>query len=222
MRVHDLDTTKDVARIVAKAQLLDLLPTIAEIPDVVASMPGAEYHEIETPITPEPADPNTKQPELELQKLPRRRRLSGVELRLPNGRKCFVSGQLVRTDEGEDVFVPGQTVEGELGSEYAPGITVNLHEKPTLVNGIILGDSEQQPMFCPSDSAITAEGQLTFATTAEERRKCQKPPPRRGKKKAKKNQSEEAPAAVDGGNEAHADGNDISEQLQEQGNSHCR
>ncbi|KAJ8950939.1 hypothetical protein NQ318_008378 [Aromia moschata] len=101
----------------------------------------------------------------------KKRRVSGVKVTLPSGKECFVSGQMVHTEEGE-IFVPGQTVENEFGDEYAPGITINIDNKPTLLSGLIMGEEKQAPIFLPSQSTITADGQLTFASVPEER-----PPP---------------------------------------------
>lgn len=89
--------------------------------------------------------------------------VKGAEVTLNSGKKCFVTGQMVQTEEGE-VFVPGQTV----NNHYCPGFTINVDNSPALVNGLILGDQDQEPMFLPSQSAITSGGQLTFTPTTPE------------------------------------------------------
>lgn len=89
--------------------------------------------------------------------------VKGAEVTLNSGKKCFVTGQMVQTEDGE-VFVPGQTVD----NHYCPGFTINVDNSPALVNGLILGDQDQEPMFLPSQSAITSGGQLTFTPTTPE------------------------------------------------------
>lgn len=173
MEVTNLDLTKDVAQVVNIAEVLHQLPTMGEIPDVVNSMSNATPHEIEA--------------EIEKESFPKsKRRVSGVKVTLPSGKECFVTGQMVKTDNG-DVFVPGQTVENEFGCEYAPGITVNMDNQPTLINGLIVGEEDnQRAMFCPTDTTITSEGQLSFTTTKEERIKYKPRKPRKPKLKIKK------------------------------------
>lgn len=181
MIVEDFDKTKDVAKIIERGKLLHCLPTIAEIPDVVNSMSNAKYHELITEFN---DDNEVKE-----------RRLSGVQLFLPNGKERFVTGQMIVTDDG-DVFVPGQTIVNEFGTEYAPGITVNLNDQVTLVNGLIVGEeNNERPMFCPTDSTITDNGQLTFATTKEERVKYKpiRAPPKLNNNTSVQEQPEEEP-----------------------------
>lgn len=173
MEVTNLDMTKDVAQVINRAEVIHQLPTMGEIPDVVSSMCNATPHEIEAEIEKETFS-KTK------------RRVSGVKVTLPSGKECFVTGQMVKTDDG-DVFVPGQTIENEFGCEYAPGITVNMDNQPTLINGLIVGEEDnQRAMFCPTDTAITSEGQLSFTTTKEERVKYKPRKPKKPKLKIKK------------------------------------
>lgn len=154
MEVDNLDATKNVNETILSkgSELINQLPTLTEIPDIIKHMGNASLHEIESS-------------ENDV------RKVSGVKVKLPSGKECFVSGQMVLTEEGE-VFVPGQTVQNEYGDEYVPGITTNINNKPTLIGGLIVGEEERDPLFLPSQSAITADGQLTFATVPEER-----PPP---------------------------------------------
>ncbi|RZC41234.1 AAA 13 domain containing protein [Asbolus verrucosus] len=177
MEIDDLEMTKNVNETILKrgSELLDQLPTMKEIPDIIKSMGNATLHEIED----EEDDENLAQ------QCSTKRRVSGVKVKLSSGKECFVSGQMVHTEEG-DVFVPGQTVENEFGLEYAPGITINVDNKPTLISGLIMGEEERDPMFLPTQSTITADGQLTFATTVEER-----PKPQPEKQKLKKKQRQE-------------------------------
>ncbi|XP_074035651.1 LOW QUALITY PROTEIN: uncharacterized protein [Leptinotarsa decemlineata] len=159
MEVDDLNATKNVNETILSRgpEMLNQLPTLTEIPDLIKNMGTACLHEIEDI----PANENDTA-----------RKVSGVKVvKLPSGKECFVSGQMVLTEEGE-VFVPGQTIQSEFGDEYIPGITTNVGSQPTLIGGLILGEDQRDPMFLPSQSAITADGQLTFATTPEER-----PPP---------------------------------------------
>lgn len=151
MEIDDLTTTKNVndAILNHKPELLNQLPTMKEIPDIIKNMGNGMLTEIEI---------NGKQ-------------VSGVKVKLASGKECFISGQMVHTEDG-DVFVPGQTIENEFGDEYTPGITINIDNKPTLISGLIMGEEERNPMFLPTQSTITSDGQLTFATVPEER-----PPP---------------------------------------------
>ncbi|XP_019758824.2 uncharacterized protein LOC109536857 [Dendroctonus ponderosae] len=156
MEIANLEATKNVNETLAQREdLLSQLPTLKDIPDIIKSLGTATLTEIET----------------EENESTEKRTVSGAMVVLPSGKQCFVSGQMVHTEEG-DVFVPGQTVQNEFGDEYAPGITINIDNKPTLVNGLIMGDEEKDPLFLPSQSTITSGGQLTFATDSEER-----PPP---------------------------------------------
>ena len=146
MQVRDFDVTRNVSEKIlgnGDAALVQL-PKMCEIPEVVKNMSSGVPHEIAGCV-------------------------SGVKVTLSSGKECFVTGQMVKTDEG-DVFVPGQTVENEFGVEYAPGMTINMDDKPTLITGLIMGDENgERPMFLPTDSTITADGQLTFTTNPEER-----------------------------------------------------
>ncbi|XP_050504546.1 uncharacterized protein LOC114333464 isoform X1 [Diabrotica virgifera virgifera] len=178
MDVDDLESTKNVAETILNRgpEALNQLPTITEIPDLIKSMGNAELAEIEDI----PSEENQK-----------RRRVSGVKVTLPSGKECFVSGQMVLTEEGE-VFVPGQTVHNEYGDEYVPGITTNVDNKPTLIGGLIMGEDQKDPMFLPSQAAITSDGQLTFATTAEER-----PPPQPESERKVKRRKKPEPVIVE-------------------------
>ncbi|CAH0551665.1 unnamed protein product [Brassicogethes aeneus] len=153
MEIDDLEITKNVNETLSQnSELLNQLPTIKDITDVIKNMGAADLHEIETGGE---GEQNKK-------------RVSGVKVKLTSGKECFISGQMVHTEEG-DVFVPGQTVENEFGSEYAPGITINVDNKPTLISGLIMGEEQRDPMFLPTQSTITSDGQLTFASAPEER-----------------------------------------------------
>lgn len=170
MEIDNLESTKNVNETLLKKgpELMGQLPTLTEIPEIIRNMGSATWHEIEY----EDGENGT-------------RRVSGVKVTLPSGKECFISGQMVHTEEG-DVFVPGQTIENEFGLEYSPGITINIDNKPTLISGLIMGEEERDPMFLPTQSTITADGQLTFSTTVEER-----PKPQPEKQKMKKKQVEE-------------------------------
>lgn len=174
MEVDNLDATKNVNEtILSKGpEMINQLPTLAEIPDIIKHMGNASLHEIES------TENDNK------------RRISGVKVTLPSGKERFISGQIVLTEEGE-VFVPGQTIQNEYGDEYIPGITTNIDNKPTLIGGLILGEEETDPLFLPSQSAITADGQLTFATNPEERPAPLPESERKLERKKKESPSEE-------------------------------
>lgn len=161
MEVEDLELTR-YANETLEVNGLNQLPTMKEISDVVRNLTSATFHQIEAEI---------EQPKM-------RRRISGVKVTLSSGKECFITGQMVHTEDGE-VFVPGQTVENEFGIEYAPGITIIMDNKPTLISGLIMGEEEREPMFLPTQSTVTADGQLTFTTEAEAR---PNPPPARKEK----------------------------------------
>lgn len=162
MKVENLEKTTKVPEVLQKYGL-HILPTLAEVPQIINCMSNAKLHEIEAEIELEVLEDGI------LLKKNMLHKISGVLVTLENGQERFVSGQMVKTEDG-DVFVPGQTVETEFGMEYSPGFTVNLEGKPTLIKGLIVGEeNKQQPVFVPTDSTITAEGHLSFATTKEER-----------------------------------------------------
>ncbi|KAL3286776.1 hypothetical protein HHI36_001271 [Cryptolaemus montrouzieri] len=160
MEIDNLEKTLHVNDFFSRNDaLMNKLPTMAEISDVLKNMPNAHLHELifEEDYQDDFANALTK--------------ISGVRVILTSGKEVFISGQMVHTDDGE-VFVPGQTVSTEHGLEYVPGFTVNIDGRPSLINGLIMAQKENDPMFLPTQSAITAEGQLTFALVDEER-----PPP---------------------------------------------
>ncbi|CAH2003915.1 unnamed protein product [Acanthoscelides obtectus] len=172
MEVEDLEATKNVNETILGhgEGMLNQLPTLTEIPDIIKNMGSASLHEIEA----SPSDEQNKG-----------RRVSGIKVTLPSGKECFVSGQMVLTEEGE-VFVPGQTVHNEFGDEYVPGITTVINNQPTLVSGLILGEQDQDPLFLPSQSSITADGTLTFTSNPEERPE----PPAESERKVKRKKKE--------------------------------
>lgn len=173
MEVEDLALTK-YANETLMSYGVSQLPTIKEISDVVKSMPSAIPHSIEAEIDDETILPGHEP------KPKTKRRVSGVKVTLSTGRECFITGQMVHTDDGE-VFVPGQTIQNENGDEYAPGITINIDNKPLLVSGLIMAEDESEPMFLPTESTVTPDGQLIFSKELEERPKP--PPPKKGKHK---------------------------------------
>ncbi|KAJ8940612.1 hypothetical protein NQ314_010651 [Rhamnusium bicolor] len=181
MEVDDLDATKNVNETILRRgpELLNQLPTITEIPDIIKNLGNASLHEIED-------IPDYESNSIDEAK---RRRVAGVKVTLPSGKECFISGQMVHTEEGE-IFVPGQTIANEFGDEYAPGITINVDNKPTLLSGLIMGEEQRDPMFLPSQSTITADGQLTFASAPEERPPPQPENQRKLKRKIKKKEEE--------------------------------
>lgn len=182
MEVDDLDSTKNVNETILKRgpEMLNQLPTLTEIPDIIKSLGNASLHAIE----------DVGDDDADLSGRSKKRSVSGVKVTLPSGKECFVSGQMVHTEEGE-VFVPGQTVQNEYGDEYAPGITINIDDKPTLINGLIMGEEQRDPMFLPSQSTITADGQLTFASVPEERPPPQLETERKLKRKNRKKREDE-------------------------------
>jgi len=144
MEVDDMEKTRNVNQKLLNGgdEVLNQLPTMLEIPQVIKNLESGEMEEM-------------------LQ-------VSGARVNIPEGRSCFVPGQLVKTDENE-IFVPGQTVENEDGSsEYTPGITALVDGQPTLIPGLVMGEEETQPMFLPGESTITEEGQLKFESTEED------------------------------------------------------
>lgn len=142
MEVTDVESTK-----IELFESTDKLPTLEEIPELINHLEEAILHQ----------DPISN--------------ISGALVTLSSGKECFVVGQMVKTEDGE-FFVPGQTVENEMGVEYAPGITIQLEDKPTLINGLIVGDSDNKnPMFAAIESTITEAGHLSFAVIPEDRTK---------------------------------------------------
>ncbi|XP_066142594.1 titin-like [Euwallacea fornicatus] len=144
MEVDDMEKTRHVNEKLKAGgdEVLEQLPTMLEIPKVIKNLESGEMEEMLN--------------------------VSGARVQIPEGRSCFVPGQIVKTDENE-IFVPGQTVDSEDGTEeYTPGITVLLDGEPTLIPGLVMGEEESQPMFLPGESTITGEGQLKFEVTEED------------------------------------------------------
>lgn len=144
MEVDDMEKTKNVNNKLKAggAEVLEQLPTMLEIPQVIKSLETGEMEEILN--------------------------VSGARVQITEERSCFVPGQIVKTEENE-IFVPGQTVDNEDGtSEYTPGVTVLMEGEPTLIPGLVMGEEESKPMFLPGDSTITEEGQLKFEATDED------------------------------------------------------
>ncbi|KAL1514014.1 hypothetical protein ABEB36_003343 [Hypothenemus hampei] len=167
MEVDDMEKTRNVnEKLKAGGQhVLEQLPTMLEVPKVIKNLESGEMEEMLN--------------------------VSGARVQIPQGRSCFVPGQIVKTDENE-IFVPGQTIDSEDGSsEYTPGITVLMDGEPTLIPGLVMGEDEQQPMFLPGESTITEEGQLKFEATEEDlpparrRRELSPTPPPPPKPKAR-------------------------------------
>lgn len=173
MEVEDLALTKYANETLMKYGVSQL-PTIKEISDVVRNMPSAIPHSIEAEIDDETIELGQEP------KMKTKRRVSGVKVTLSSGKECFITGQMVHTDDGE-VFVPGQTIRNENGDEYTPGITINMDNKPLLVSGLIMGEEENEPMFLPTESTVTPDGQLIFSKEPEERPKP--PAPKKEKHK---------------------------------------
>lgn len=144
MAVNDMEKTTNVAEKLKEGgeEVLNQLPTMKEIPEVIKILESGEMCELQN--------------------------VSGLKVNMESGRSCFVTGQMVKTDENE-VFVPGQTIVNEEGqSEYTPGITIYMDNEPTLIPGLVMGEEESNAMFLPGDSTITEEGQLVFEATEED------------------------------------------------------
>lgn len=219
MEVYDLENTRKVPEVLT-AHGLHILPTLAEIPDVVNCMSNAKLHEIEADIDEEIEIETEDGIISETRKV--KRKITGVWLTLTSGKECFISGQMVKTDDG-DVFVPGQTIETEFGLEYSPGFTVNIDSSPSLIKGLIMGeDSQEKPMFLPTESTITSDGQLSFATTTEERIKY-KPIKRAFKlkrRKPKNKLTEVSSNLEDNSEQVDADMDDIDSEVFENENDY--
>ncbi|KAK9871934.1 hypothetical protein WA026_015184 [Henosepilachna vigintioctopunctata] len=157
MEIDDLKKTLYVNEYFSQSDtLLNQLPTMNEISDVMKNMAKGTLHELIIDDEPDEND------EYEMKKI------FGVKVQLSSGKEVFISGQMVHTADGE-VFVPGQTIVTNHGLEFIPGFTLNIDNKPTLINGLIMSQNENDPMFLPTQSTITSDGQLTFALTEDER-----------------------------------------------------
>ncbi|KAJ8950941.1 hypothetical protein NQ318_008380 [Aromia moschata] len=111
MEVNDMEKTTNVAEKLKQGgeEVLKQLPTMTEIPEVIKVLETGDMCELQN--------------------------VSGVRVKMADGKTCFVTGQMVKTDEDE-VFVPGQTIINEEGqSEYTPGITIFMNDEPTLIPG---------------------------------------------------------------------------------------
>lgn len=146
MAVDDMEKTKNVGEKLKQGgqEVLDQLPVMKEIPEVIKNLEHGEICEIQN--------------------------VSGITLNLNDGQTRFVAGQMVQGEDESSVFVPGQTIETDEGNfEYTPGITILMDDEPTLIPGLVMGEEENEAMFLPGESAITEEGQLTFEATTDDK-----------------------------------------------------
>lgn len=144
MEVDDMEKTKNVNEKLKAggAEILSQLPLMKDIPEVIKILETGELCELQN--------------------------VSGVTVKMSDGKSCFVTGQMVKTDENE-VFVPGQTVTTQTGeSEYTPGITIFMDNEPQLIPGLVMGEEETAPMFLPGESTITEKGKLKFEVREED------------------------------------------------------
>ncbi|CAH1987113.1 unnamed protein product [Acanthoscelides obtectus] len=145
MAVNDMEKTTNVAEKLKQGgqEVLDQLPTMKEIPEVIKHLESGEMCEL--------------------------MKVSGVRLTLPSsGKERFITGQMVKTDDNE-VFVPGQTILDDDGTaNYTPGVTILMDGEPTLIPGLVMGEDDSAAMFLPGDSQITEDGQLKFEATEED------------------------------------------------------
>lgn len=154
MGVDSMDKTKDVNEKLKNGgqSILDKLPLMPEIPEIIKIMNEGELGELCN--------------------------VSGMNVKLASsGKGRFVTGQMVSSEDGE-IFVPGQTVENDDGEfEYTPGFTVLLEGEPTLIPGLVMGDNPNKPMFLPGESTITETGEMRFTETDDDRPHEPTPPP---------------------------------------------
>lgn len=144
MALDDMDKTKNVNEKLKQAgpELMDMLPTMPEIPEVIKLMKDSEIVE--------------------------KANISGVVVNLESRKERFVPGQVVKSEDGE-MFMPGQTIEKEDGGfEFTPGFTVMLEGEPDLLPGLVMGDDPNKPMFLPGESTITETGELQFTETEDD------------------------------------------------------
>lgn len=155
MEVDDMEKTKNVNEKLKAGgeEVLSKLPLMKDIPEVIKILETGEMCEIQN--------------------------VSGVTVKMSDGKVCFVTGQMVKSDE-QEVFVPGQTVTSETGEpEYTPGITIYMDNEPQLIPGLVMGEEETAPMFLPGESTITEQGKLKFEVHEED---LPPPPPIEHKK----------------------------------------
>lgn len=144
MAVDDMEKTKNVGEKLKQGgeEVLSQLPQMKDIPEVIKILETGDLYELQN--------------------------VSGVRVKMADGKMCFITGQMVKTDDNE-IFVPGQTITKESGeSEYTPGITIYMDKEPTLIPGLVMGEEETAPMFLPGESTITGDGQLKFEATEDD------------------------------------------------------
>lgn len=144
MEVDDMEKTRNVNEKLSAGgeEVLSQLPLMKDIPEVIKILETGEMCELQN--------------------------VSGVRVKMSDGKSCFVTGQMVKTDDNE-VFVPGQTITTTTGeSEYTPGITIYMNNEPQLIPGLVMGEEETAPMFLPGESTITEEGKLKFEIREED------------------------------------------------------
>lgn len=118
----------------AGEEVLDQLPRVEEIPELVQSIKKGK----ETTV----------------------HKIKGLKLDVKSAQR-FIAGQTVQTPIGP-IFVPGQTLQTPQGPAFVPGLTVNTPDGPVLVPGQILSVSEQEdretPVFVAGQTLPTEEG----------------------------------------------------------------
>lgn len=144
MEVDDMEKTKNVNEKLKAGgeEILSQLPLMKDIPEVIKILETGEMCELLN--------------------------VSGVQVKMSDGKTCFVTGQMVKTDENE-IFVPGQTITNQEGEfQYTPGITIFMDNEPQLIPGLVMGEEETPPLFLPGESTITDKGQLKFEIHEED------------------------------------------------------
>ncbi|XP_046661143.1 uncharacterized protein LOC124354602 isoform X1 [Homalodisca vitripennis] len=138
----ELEKTAGTKQIFARDKHnLNMLPTIAEIPEIIEKMNEGTHSTV--------GNPNCK--------------VTGLKLDIKAATK-FVVGMTVNTPTG-DVFVPGQTVDTPNGEQFIPGITIKTPEgAPQLIPGHILqvdkdNSGVKTPVFIAGQVLNTREGE---------------------------------------------------------------
>jgi len=121
-------------------KLLNNLPRIDEIPELVNSLETGVQTEVGLPHGP---------------------KVRGLKLDIASANRLVI-GETVRTPQG-DLFVPGQRVEGANGPIFMPGITVHTPDGPMLIPGRAISTAEpdgtETNVFVAGMSLATREGE---------------------------------------------------------------
>ncbi|XP_026730318.1 uncharacterized protein LOC113495666 isoform X1 [Trichoplusia ni] len=124
--------TADIIEKFVESDKVDLLPTIADLSEVVKNIKKGKREKVA--------------------------KISGLTLDI-NKAKKFIPGQVVNTPQGP-IFVPGQTVDTPTGPVFVPGLSVNTPAGPGLIPGhVVTNENTNEPFFLAGQVLQTSNGE---------------------------------------------------------------